>query len=159
DSKRDRAKGRNILLSEWRLRPAGAMRGRPRRLSVRRDDRGRAEQPAERPAGAAPHTRRIRSGALRQEHEWVRAGAGTLATSAAAARPAIRRSGGRIGWQYRRWVGRSRSKGAMKRGQSGEEQSGFARRAAWLTAANIIAFGLSFLAPLLLARTLSQTEF
>jgi len=47
----------------------------------------------------------------------------------------------------------------MKKGQSGEVQSGFARRAAWLTAANIIAFGLSFLAPLLLARTLSQTEF
>ncbi|HEU0180190.1 MAG TPA: oligosaccharide flippase family protein [Blastocatellia bacterium] len=47
----------------------------------------------------------------------------------------------------------------MKKGQSGEGQSGFARRAAWLTAANIIAFGLSFLAPLLLARTLSQTEF
>lgn len=47
----------------------------------------------------------------------------------------------------------------MKRGQGGEGQSGFARRAAWLTAANIIAFGLSFLAPLLLARTMSQTDF
>src|SRR5215475_3666877 len=48
----------------------------------------------------------------------------------------------------------------MKSGQSEQDkQSGFVRRAAWLTMANIIAFGLSFLAPLLLARTLSQTEF
>jgi O-antigen/teichoic acid export membrane protein len=48
----------------------------------------------------------------------------------------------------------------MKRGQSEEAgQSGFARRAAWLTAANSIAFGLSFIAPLLLVRMLSQTEF
>src|SRR5262245_8990150 len=38
-------------------------------------------------------------------------------------------------------------------------QGGFARRAAWLTAANSIAFGLSFIAPLLLVRMLSQTEF
>ncbi|MGH9752302.1 MAG: lipopolysaccharide biosynthesis protein [Blastocatellia bacterium] len=48
----------------------------------------------------------------------------------------------------------------MKGGQSEQdEQGGFTRRAAWLTAANIIAFGLSFIAPLLLVRTLSQTEF
>jgi O-antigen/teichoic acid export membrane protein len=48
----------------------------------------------------------------------------------------------------------------MKRGQSEQDgQSGFARRAAWLTTANSIAFGLSFIAPLLLVRTLSQTEF
>jgi len=48
----------------------------------------------------------------------------------------------------------------MKRGQSEQDgQSGFARRAAWLTTANTIAFGLSFIAPLLLVRTLSQTEF
>jgi len=40
-----------------------------------------------------------------------------------------------------------------------EGQSGFALRAAWLTAANSIAFGLSFIAPLLLARMLSQTDF
>jgi O-antigen/teichoic acid export membrane protein len=48
----------------------------------------------------------------------------------------------------------------MKRGQSEEAgQSGFARRAAWLTTANSIAFGLSFIAPLLLVRMLSQTDF
>jgi O-antigen/teichoic acid export membrane protein len=48
----------------------------------------------------------------------------------------------------------------MKRGQSEQDgQSGFARRAAWLTTANSIAFGLSFIAPLLLVRMLSQTEF
>ncbi|HEY9433761.1 MAG TPA: lipopolysaccharide biosynthesis protein [Blastocatellia bacterium] len=48
----------------------------------------------------------------------------------------------------------------MKRGQSEQDgQSGFARRAAWLTMANSIAFGLSFIAPLLLVRMLSQTEF
>jgi O-antigen/teichoic acid export membrane protein len=48
----------------------------------------------------------------------------------------------------------------MKTGQSEQDgQSGFARRAAWLTTANSIAFGLSFIAPLLLVRTLSQTEF
>jgi O-antigen/teichoic acid export membrane protein len=47
----------------------------------------------------------------------------------------------------------------MKRGQSGEGQSGFVRRAVWLTMANTIAFGLMFIAPLLLVRTLSQTEF
>jgi O-antigen/teichoic acid export membrane protein len=48
----------------------------------------------------------------------------------------------------------------MKRKQSEQGgQGGFARRAAWLTAANSIAFGLSFIAPLLLVRTLSQTEF
>src|SRR5215475_1710571 len=48
----------------------------------------------------------------------------------------------------------------MNTGQSeGGVQSGFARRAAWLTTANSIAFGLSFIAPLLLVRTLSQTEF
>jgi O-antigen/teichoic acid export membrane protein len=46
------------------------------------------------------------------------------------------------------------------RDSSGQDvQSGFALRAAWLTAANSIAFGLSFIAPLLLARTLSQTDF
>lgn len=39
------------------------------------------------------------------------------------------------------------------------EQSGFARRAVWLTVANVIAFGLSFVAPLLLVRLLNQTEF
>jgi O-antigen/teichoic acid export membrane protein len=45
-------------------------------------------------------------------------------------------------------------------GMSGHNaKSGFVRRAAWLTAANIIAFGLSFLAPLLLVRMLNQTEF
>ncbi len=38
-------------------------------------------------------------------------------------------------------------------------QSGFFSRAAWLTVAHSIAFGLSFLAPLLLARMMSQTEF
>src|SRR5215468_3866940 len=48
----------------------------------------------------------------------------------------------------------------MKTGQSEQDgQGGFARRAAWLTTANTIAFGLSFIAPLLLVRTLSQTEF
>src|SRR5262245_35116224 len=48
----------------------------------------------------------------------------------------------------------------MKRGQCGQDgQSGFVRRAAWLTTANSIAFGLSFVAPLLLVRALSQTEF
>jgi O-antigen/teichoic acid export membrane protein len=48
----------------------------------------------------------------------------------------------------------------MEIGQSGQGgQSGFVRRAAWLTTANSIAFGLSFIAPLLLARMLSQTEF
>jgi O-antigen/teichoic acid export membrane protein len=48
----------------------------------------------------------------------------------------------------------------MNTGQSeGDGQSGFARRAAWLTTANSIAFGLSFIAPLMLVRTLSQTEF
>jgi O-antigen/teichoic acid export membrane protein len=48
----------------------------------------------------------------------------------------------------------------MKREQ-GEDggQGGFARRAAWLTAANTIAFGLSFIAPLVLVRMLNQTEF
>lgn len=45
----------------------------------------------------------------------------------------------------------------MKSGQDG--QSGFVSRAAWLTTANSIAFGLSFIAPLLLVRMLSQTEF
>jgi O-antigen/teichoic acid export membrane protein len=44
--------------------------------------------------------------------------------------------------------------------QNGQDgQSDFVRRAAWLTTANSIAFGLSFIAPLLLARLLSQTEF
>ncbi len=38
-------------------------------------------------------------------------------------------------------------------------QGGFASRAAWLTAANSIAFALSFIAPLLLVRMLNQTEF
>jgi O-antigen/teichoic acid export membrane protein len=48
----------------------------------------------------------------------------------------------------------------MKSGQSEQDrQSGFARRAAWLTMANSIAFGLSFIAPLVLVRMLSQTEF
>jgi O-antigen/teichoic acid export membrane protein len=48
----------------------------------------------------------------------------------------------------------------MKSEQSEQDgQSGFARRAAWLTTANSIAFGLSFIAPLLLVRMLSQTEF
>src|SRR5215475_8139869 len=48
----------------------------------------------------------------------------------------------------------------MKSGQSEQDkQSGFVRRAAWLTMANSIAFGLSFIAPLLLVRALSQTEF
>ncbi|HKQ80557.1 MAG TPA: oligosaccharide flippase family protein [Blastocatellia bacterium] len=48
----------------------------------------------------------------------------------------------------------------MKNGLSGQDgQSGFVSRAAWLTTANSIAFGLSFVAPLLLVRTLSQTEF
>jgi O-antigen/teichoic acid export membrane protein len=48
----------------------------------------------------------------------------------------------------------------MKREQGEEDgQGGFARRAAWLTAANSIAFGLSFIAPLLLVRMLNQTEF
>src|SRR5215475_2866410 len=45
----------------------------------------------------------------------------------------------------------------MKSGRDG--QGGFVRRAAWLTTANSIAFGLSFVAPLLLVRALSQTEF
>ncbi len=40
-----------------------------------------------------------------------------------------------------------------------EPRSDFVRQAAWLTTANVIAFGLSFLAPLLLVRMLSQTEF
>src|SRR5215510_2724543 len=54
----------------------------------------------------------------------------------------------------------SRWRNEMKTGQSEQDgQSGFARRAAWLTTANSIAFGLSFIAPLLLVRTLSQTEF
>jgi O-antigen/teichoic acid export membrane protein len=48
----------------------------------------------------------------------------------------------------------------MKTGQSEQDgQSGFTRRAAWLTTANSIAFGLSFIAPLMLVRTLSQAEF
>jgi O-antigen/teichoic acid export membrane protein len=48
----------------------------------------------------------------------------------------------------------------MKREQGEQDGQGdFARRAAWLTAANSIAFGLSFIAPLLLVRMLSQTEF
>jgi O-antigen/teichoic acid export membrane protein len=48
----------------------------------------------------------------------------------------------------------------MKRGQGEQdEQGGFTSRAAWLTTANSIAFGLSFIAPLLLVRMLSQTEF
>jgi O-antigen/teichoic acid export membrane protein len=48
----------------------------------------------------------------------------------------------------------------MKREQGEHDgQGGFASRAAWLTAANSIAFGLSFIAPLLLVRMLSQTEF
>lgn len=48
----------------------------------------------------------------------------------------------------------------MKSGQSEQDgQSGFASRAAWLTTANTIAFGLSFIAPLLLVRMLNQTEF
>jgi O-antigen/teichoic acid export membrane protein len=48
----------------------------------------------------------------------------------------------------------------MKREQGEQDgQGGFARRAAWLTTANSIAFGLSFIAPLLLVRMLSQTEF
>jgi O-antigen/teichoic acid export membrane protein len=48
----------------------------------------------------------------------------------------------------------------MKTGQGEQDgQGGFARRAAWLTTANSIAFGLSFIAPLMLVRTLSQTEF
>jgi O-antigen/teichoic acid export membrane protein len=48
----------------------------------------------------------------------------------------------------------------MKSGQSEQDgESGFARRAAWLTMANSIAFGLSFIAPLVLVRLLSQTEF
>src|SRR5262249_23718874 len=38
-------------------------------------------------------------------------------------------------------------------------QNSFARRAAWLTMAYGTAFGLSFLAPLILVRMLSQTEF
>src|SRR5262245_57082602 len=45
-------------------------------------------------------------------------------------------------------------------GKSGQnEQIGFTRRAAWLMTAHVIAFGLSFLAPLLLVRLLSQTDF
>ena len=48
----------------------------------------------------------------------------------------------------------------MKKAQSEQDgQSGFALRAAWLTTANSIAFGLSFVAPLLLVRALSQTDF
>jgi len=48
----------------------------------------------------------------------------------------------------------------MKRGQCGQDgQRGFVRRAAWLSTANSIAFGLSFVAPLLLVRALSQTDF
>jgi O-antigen/teichoic acid export membrane protein len=48
----------------------------------------------------------------------------------------------------------------MKSGPSVQDgQSGFVSRAAWLTTANSIAFGLSFVAPLLLVRMLSQTEF
>src|SRR5262245_12034463 len=48
----------------------------------------------------------------------------------------------------------------MMKSQSEQDgQGGFARRAAWLTTANSIAFGLSFIAPLVLVRTLSQTEF
>jgi O-antigen/teichoic acid export membrane protein len=48
----------------------------------------------------------------------------------------------------------------MNREQSEQDgQGGFARRAAWLTSANTIAFGLSFIAPLVLVRMLSQTEF
>jgi O-antigen/teichoic acid export membrane protein len=48
----------------------------------------------------------------------------------------------------------------MKKEQGEQDgQGGFAQRAAWLTAANSIAFGLSFIAPLLLVRMLSQTEF
>jgi O-antigen/teichoic acid export membrane protein len=48
----------------------------------------------------------------------------------------------------------------MMRVQSEQDrQDGFALRAAWLTMANSIAFVLSFIAPLLLVRMLSQTEF
>src|SRR5262245_45167755 len=48
----------------------------------------------------------------------------------------------------------------MKGGECGQDgQGGFVRRAAWLTTANSIAFGLSFVAPLLLVRALSQTDF
>lgn len=36
---------------------------------------------------------------------------------------------------------------------------GVARQAAWLTAANLIGFAISFLTPLILVRTLSQSEF
>src|SRR5262245_42271624 len=57
------------------------MRGCLRRLPTSCDDRSGAEQPVERPAGAAPRTRRIRSGAVRQEHERVRASAMTRAQS------------------------------------------------------------------------------
>src|SRR5262247_1012893 len=48
----------------------------------------------------------------------------------------------------------------MKTEQNEQDgQSSFARRAAWLTTANSVAFALSFIAPLMLVRTLSQTEF
>jgi O-antigen/teichoic acid export membrane protein len=48
----------------------------------------------------------------------------------------------------------------MMRAQSEQDGlGGFVIRAAWLTMANSIAFGLSFIAPLLLVRMLSQTEF
>lgn len=52
------------------------------------------------------------------------------------------------------------SKDATTAGQSGQaKENSFVRRAAWMSMAYGIAFGLSFLAPLLLVRMLSQTEF
>src|SRR5262245_7813844 len=52
------------------------------------------------------------------------------------------------------------SKGVTTTGLSGQGvQGGFMRRVAWLTMANVTAFVLSILAPLLLVRLLSQNEF
>src|SRR5262249_54269353 len=52
----------------------------------------------------------------------------------------------------------SESEATMEQVETGG-QGGFMRRAAWLTAANVVAFSLSFLAPLLLVRALNQTSF
>ncbi|MGE0126880.1 MAG: lipopolysaccharide biosynthesis protein [Blastocatellales bacterium] len=40
-----------------------------------------------------------------------------------------------------------------------QKQKGFLERAAWLTGANFLAFALSFLAPLIIVRVFSQSEF
>lgn len=55
-------------------------------------------------------------------------------------------------------TGQTESAGQVEQKSQGE-QSGFMRRAAWLTGANVVSFALSFAAPLLIVRLLSQSEF